>query len=573
MTIEENAAASELPDDVTAWRNEWAPPFLHAKDSMCRGVYMKAAIAGWRVVENHRTLHPETHAIARQAVVDQLHRWGVIAGFGDDDMQQLVVEAKGVAAAGDGAEVDAEVDSEADSRAPEFSDEAIALKFAERHVDRLRYVAPWRTWLIWSHGRWQVDVKLRAFNLARRICREIARGCENKKAASAIASAKTVAAIERLARADQRLAATTDEWDRDPWLLNTPAGIVDLRTGKLGPHRSDAYMTKITSVAPNASCPIPIWLKFLNRAMNGDKELVAFKQRSFGYSFTGSVREHGLFFCYGTGGNGKDTMVNVLSGIAGDYHRVCPIEVFTATQGDRHPTELAGLRGARIVTATETEEGRRWAETKIKAVTGGGKMTARFMRADFFDFFPQFKLWIAGNHKPGLRSVDEAIRRRFHLIPFAVTIPKEERDQTLGDQLKEEWPGILAWTIEGCLAWQQHGLAPPAAVQTATDEYLEAEDAVGGWHEQAGMRNANAFELSVDLYRSWRNYCDRTGEFAGKLKAFVQRLVDRADAFGMRKGRDGPGRRGFFGFELRKSIPDHDGGDDGGNAKADEVEI
>ena len=152
-------------------------------------------------------------------------------------------------------------------------------------------------------------------------------------------------------------------------------------------------------------------------------------------------------------------LLSTVAGIMGDYHRSAPIETFTASNGDRHPTDLAGLRGARLVTATETEEGRRWAESRIKMLTGGDAVSARFMRQDFFEYKPAFKLFIAGNHKPSLRSVDEAIRRRFHLMPFAVTIPPEERDGELTEKLKAEWPGILAWMIEGALMWQTDGLA------------------------------------------------------------------------------------------------------------------
>src|SRR4029078_595657 len=172
-----------------------------------------------------------------------------------------------------------------------------------------------------------------------------------------------------------------------------------------------------------------------------------------------------------------------------DYHRTAPIESFTATNTDRHPTDLAALRGARLVTATETEEGRRWAESRLKTLTGGDKIAARFMRQDFFEYTPQFKLIIAGNHKPGLRSVDEAIRRRFNLIPFSVTIPPSERDEMLPDKLKAELPGILAWMIDGCTRWLEGGLSAPEIVPAATNAYLEEEDAVSAWIEDCGDRD------------------------------------------------------------------------------------
>ena len=220
-------------------------------------------------------------------------------------------------------------------------------------------------------------------------------------------------------------------------------------------------MTKKTAVAPGMRCPT--WHEFLKRTTDGDNELQRYLQRVAGYALTGDTSEHALFFAYGTGANGKSTFLNAVSGMIGDYHKTAPIETFTESKSDRHPTDLAGLRGARMVTAVETEEGRRWAESKIKTLTGGDKIAARFMRQDFFEYAPQFKLLIAGNHKPSLRTVDEAIRRRFHLIPFTVTIPPEQRDTTLGDRLKDEWPGILGWAIEGCVEWMAKGLAAPKA--------------------------------------------------------------------------------------------------------------
>ena len=167
----------------------------------------------------------------------------------------------------------------------------------------------------------------------------------------------------------------------------------------------------------------------------------SYPQRVLGYGLTGLTREHALFFGYGTGANGKSVLLSTIAGILGKYHRTAPIETFTASNGDRHPTDLAGLRGARLVTATETEEGRRWAESRIKQLTGGDTVTARFMRQDFFEYRPQFKLIIAGNHKPSLRSGDEAIRRRFHLIPFAVTIQPEERVTDLAEKTQGRMAG------------------------------------------------------------------------------------------------------------------------------------
>ncbi len=251
---------------------------------------------------------------------------------------------------------------------------------------------------------------------------------------------------------------------------------------------------------------------FLERITASDTALVEFIQRMCGYFLTGSTRDHALFFGYGTGANGKSVLLSTVAGILADYARVAAIETFTASSSERHPTDLAGLMGARLVSATETEEGRRWAESKVKALTGGDKIAARFMRQDFFEFVPAFKLLFAGNHKPGLRNVDEAIRVRFHLIPFSVTIPPDERDATLSERLKSEWPGILAWMVNGCADWQERGLAPPETVTAATKAYLEAQDAIAAWLDECCETSPNAWERSAVLFGSWKAWAERSGE-------------------------------------------------------------
>lgn len=443
----------------------------------------------------------------------------------------------------DDREVDPHHDREVDPRPPMFTDEALALRFAEQHADDLRYVAAWGHWLHWDGKVWRLDETLAAFDQARAICRKAASECNKPKTASILASAKTVAACERLAKSDRRLAATIGQWDADPWLLNTPGAVIDLQTGHQRPHESDDYMTKITAVAPGGACET--FLQCLARSMAGDADLISFLQRLFGYALTGSTREHALAFFYGLGANGKSLIVSTVAGIIGDYHRAAPIETFTASITDRHPTDLAGLRGARLVTSIETEEGRRWAESRIKALTGGDTIAARFMRQDFFEYLPQFKLIVAGNHKPGLRSVDEAIRRRFNLIPFNVTIPPEERDLELGEKLKSEWPGILSWMIDGCTEWQRIGLAPPEAVRKATHAYLEAEDALTAWIDECCTRDPSAWTTSTALFASWKPWAERAGEHPGSLKRFVANLEARG--FEWQRRRSG---RGFEGLNI-----------------------
>jgi putative DNA primase/helicase len=420
------------------------------------------------------------------------------------------------------------------------SEDQVALDFSHRHADELRYCALWGKWLRWDETRWKLEPTLMVFDLARAVAQDYAKAFDDKK----LGSSKTVYGVTQLARADRRHAAITEQWDTNAWLLNTPSGTVELPAGRLREHRREDYITKVTAVAPGGACPL--WHKFLKRIMGDDDELVAYLQRVCGYCLTGSTREHALFFGYGTGANGKGVFINTLGGILGDYATVAPMETFLFSHQDRHPTDLAGLRGARLVTSQETEEGRRWAETKLKTLTGGDPISARFMRQDFFTFVPEFKLLIAGNHKPGLRSVDEAIQRRFNLVPFRVTIPKAERDPDLAEKLKPEWPGILQWAIEGCAAWAMGGLQPPQAVREATEAYFQAENAIARWIEEKCGVDRMYFETVAKLFASWKSWTEAAGEHTGSQKRFSQTLEDR----GFKSDRVDQ-KRGFYGIALR----------------------
>lgn len=439
----------------------------------------------------------------------------------------------------------AQSESTIDDIAPAFSDDALADQFSERHAEDLRYVAAWGQWYGWKDCRWQQDDTLAVYDEARNVCRDAAADCNKPRDAKGIASAKTVAAVERLARSDRRHAATIDQWDADPWALNTPAVTVDLRTGELKPHCRSDFITRVTPISPRVGCPT--WNQFLDRITDGDDELKSYLQRVVGYAATGITREHALFFGHGLGANGKSVFVDTIAGIFGEYHRTAPMDVFVASNSDRHPTELAMLRGARLVTAVETEEGRRWNESRIKSLTGGDRIAARFMRQDFFEFVPQFKLFVVGNHKPSLRSVDEAIRRRLHLIPFDVTIPLDERDETLATKLRREWPGILAWAIEGSVEWGMTGLQPPERVRKATEMYLSEEDGFKAWCEECCEEDPSAWEKTSELYRSWKSMAERSGEHAGSQKAFSQTLAAR----GFRWERRTEGR-GYFGLRIKR---------------------
>ena len=432
------------------------------------------------------------------------------------------------------------------------TEDALAVSFTRRYQRDWRYIAAWGKWLMWDGQRWRAEETLAATDLIRHVCRHAAVRAASMKVATKLAASSTVGGVERLARSDRRHAATTDEWDADIWLINTPGGVVDLRSGRMRPHDRADRMTKIAaaSLVPGSSCPT--WLRFLDQVTGGDAELQRYLQRMFGYCLTGSTQEHALFFLYGTGANGKSVFVNTLFTLLGDYAANAPMDTFMETRGDRHPTDLAGLRGARFVGATETEQGRRWNESKIKEITGGDRVSARFMRQDFFTYVPQFKLVIAGNHKPAIRNIDEAMRRRLHLIPFTITVPPDKRDKQLQAKLLLEASGIFSWGVQGCLAWQQEGLRQPQSVLDATDEYFEAEDALGRWLEECCVRQPNAKALTAELFADWRQWAEAAGEFVGSQKRFADLLLTR----GLEKWRNGMGLRGFQGVGLKETPKD-----------------
>jgi putative DNA primase/helicase len=403
------------------------------------------------------------------------------------------------------------------------NEDGIALAFADKHRDQLRFCHTTGAWFIWTGSRWQKEETKLAFHWARDLCRELNADGEN-----ALAKAATSAAVERFAQSDRAFAVTGAIWDKDSFLLGTPGGTVDLKTGLLSQARQEDFMTKQTAVTPadplhGEGCPL--WLAFLEQATKGDRELIRFMQQIAGYALTGDTREHALFFIHGPGGNGKGVFLNTITKIIGDYATTAAMDTFTASQSDKHPTDLAKLKGARLVTASETEEGRAWAESRIKQMTGGDRISARFMRQDFFEFDPTFKLVIVGNHKPILHNVDEAARRRFNIIPFIhkPAVP----DKQLEKKLEAERAAILRWAIDGCLDWQRNGLVRSASVAKATEAYFEDQDKLGNWLEEccrAERDNRHLFEPAKNLYKSWKEFCLRNGEEPGTSTSFGETL-------------------------------------------------
>lgn len=424
-----------------------------------------------------------------------------------------------------------------------FSDAWLANQFRDQYGSQVRFCPQMGGWLRWDGTRWAPDTVQWVVETAGSVARSAGIGASDADRRR-LGSERIRHAIAAYAATAPEIALPPEAFDSDPWSLNTPAGILDLRTGQLSLPRPDRLFTRCTAVGPLAD-PAPKWRQFLEEATEGDLELQAYLQRLAGYALTGSTREHVLAFFWGPGGNGKGVFLNTLVRLLGSYAGVAAMDTFTASRFDRHPADLAALFGTRLVTAQETQEGRAWDEAKVKSITGGDPITARLMRQDFFTYTPQFKLLFAGNHKPRIANLDDAMRRRFHLVPFTVT-PKV-RNPDLADELRAEWPQILHWAIEGCLAWQRDGLAPPAAVLEATKAYFENEDILGRWIADCTEPGTDFVETR-DLWANWQIWCMDKRERPGNERSFLQAL----EAHGAERVQHSRTRRhGIRGLVLR----------------------
>lgn len=415
---------------------------------------------------------------------------------------------------------------------PEFSDPAMASYWLQNQGQDWIYVTEWDRWMHWNGSIWEKDrtnaarrvilkhlISVTGWDMSRRL-----RDSERK----ALCDLPKIEKVEKVARI---LKCTVPEtFDSNLFLLSTPGGVVDLQTAMLAKANPEHYITKSTKVTPDFSrCEekdIPHFMSVLERA-HGGPEMVEYLRRWCYYILTGDTRFECFLFVYGPGGSGKSTFIHVLRELAGDYAVAAAMQTFSESKGAEHSTEIAGLAGARLVTATETEKNSRWNESRIKTLTGRDKISARFMRCDYFQFDPQFKLAIAGNHKPRLRSVGEEMRRRIHLVNFPTSFKDGEKVENIRELLDAEMPSILAWAIRGGDAWRAKGMSRPASVDAAIADYLNAEDTLGAWLEECCTVAPGKRCRSIDAYTSYAKFVEAAGEGVQAQKGFVQELEQR----------------------------------------------
>jgi putative DNA primase/helicase len=432
-----------------------------------------------------------------------------------------------------------------------------ARRLVKRHGLDLRFCPLWGQWFVWNGTHWVRDldgeVMRRAKETVVSIYTEVNAVKDNSEQCKALLrhaqgsqAEPRLKAMIKLAESEREIPVLPDQLDTNPWLLNVRNGTLDLRTGTLRAHRRDDLITKVAPVAydPDAACPV--WQAFLARIMRGNEVVISFLQRVIGYALTGSIAEQCFFLLYGTGANGKSTFLETVRALLGAYAHQTDFTTFLVRSSDTVRNDLARLRGSRFVSAVEVESGRRLDEALVKQVTGGDPIVARFLYREFFQYVPQFKIFLAANHKPVIRGTDDGIWRRIRLIPFTETIPPQEQDKDLLAKLRAELPGILKWALAGCLAWQREGLGAPEEIDHATETYRDEMDPVGAFLEDCCDLDPTAKTSTHCLYTAFTAWCQDSGESVMHLKRFAMRLAER----GFTKVRMG-NRRGWVGLKLQ----------------------
>ena len=427
-----------------------------------------------------------------------------------------------------------------------------AERLVRLHGDRIRYVREWGTWLVWDGTRWAKDRTGEVERLAQATVREMhkeALGLKDRAQSEGLSKhayqserEARIKSMVSLGRVMDGIPLVPEDLDSDPWLFNVLNGTIDLRTGTLQKHRQADGITKLAPVKFNPDARAKRWYAFLREVMGRNQDLVRFIQRAVGYSLTGTTTEHVLLFLYGQGQNGKTTLLKLLLDAFGDYGKQSEPELLLRKRGDAHPTGVADLQGSRLVATSEIDAGRHMAESLLKSLTGGDRITARFMRQNFFEFEPSHTIWLAANHRPVIKGTDVAIWRRIKLIPFDVVIPEQDRDSDLPEKLKAELPGILAWAVRGCLEWRKKGLAAPAEVTAATQSYRDDMDVVGEFIAEHCVLELNVTVSATKLYEKYKEWAEAAGERKLTQKNFGLRIAER----GFEKEKNSKTRRWMY---------------------------
>jgi putative DNA primase/helicase len=439
------------------------------------------------------------------------------------------------------------------------SDAGNAERLATYFSDRLRYCPELAKWLYWRGDRWLLDEDGAVTRCAKQVGRRIRRAGENidnETERGAVIkwglqseSARAIDAMIRLARSDLRLVIAASDLDSDPMRLGVENGTINLHTGHLQAVDQQDYITKRAPVEfdPDAECPR--WLRYLEDVTGGDRDFIDFLRRVAGYCLTGLTNEQCLFILHGRGGNGKSVFIRRLQTLLGDYAMVAPAEILMKTNRGGGPTpDLARLKGARLVVASEPEEGALLGEVVVKRATGQDTIVCRFLHANPFEYLPQFKFVIATNHLPRVKGDDYAIWRRIRLLPFNVTIPEGQRDKSLLDDPTAELPAILNWALDGLRQWQQMGLAPPECVLQATKQYRDDMDTLGDWISDCCIVAGGGKGHLKDLHSSYRQWCSTSGYYPLGKKRFGSKMLARG--FEKEGDRSGPF---FWGIELKST--------------------
>jgi putative DNA primase/helicase len=440
------------------------------------------------------------------------------------------------------------------------TDDGNALKLITEQRHRLRRVADMKKWFVWDGCRWAQDHEDRAI---REAARELARllPMDNKDQATFkrnSMSATGVSSAVRLAETDPRISIRAAELDAHPELINTPSGVADLRTGAVKPHDPSLLLTRITAYGVDLEAPHPRWDAFLKETFDGDAELIGYMRRLAGLALSGFVREHVLPFLHGIGANGKGVLTLVLQGLLGDAdsggYAVSAPDGFLMTGRDgAHPTEIARLRGARLVVCSEQTSGKRFDESKVKRLTGGDVLTGRFMRGDFFDFPPSHLTWVLSNHLPAVREGGPSFWRRVRKIPFLHVVPEDQRIPDMHEQLlAEEGPAILGWAIRGAVEVIANGLNDPESVIKATREYEISEDTLASFVQDECLLGPHWWCEVGDFRSRYEQHCEEMGvEPKDQLsaKALTMRLTTEYAVSPGRLSR--PQRRTYIGIGLQ----------------------